>query len=154
MKNVLVYVSGVFTFSFCNCFYEGFIYKIILSRFLPFICISYQLKVFKFDTGIFRVSCVVPLLITLSRLLQSIAFLCLILFLMFACKNFPFRAFVTIIYWKSIEVFLNLLLHWIQMCLLLTLSKLIPLVLYLIPSVSADVSVNCISCIQFRCSFF
>ena len=90
MKNVLVYVSGVFTFSFCYCFYDGFIQKIILvSGFLIFICMSYPLKVFKFDTGICRDSCAMPLLKTLSRLPQSIAFLCLILFLMFACNNFP-----------------------------------------------------------------
>ena len=45
-----------------------------------------------------------------------------------------------------------LLLHWIRLCLLLTLSKsmfselpvLIPLVLYLIRSVSAEGSLNCI----------
>ena len=105
----LVYVFGVFTFSFCYSFYEGFIHKIILvSLFLPFICISYPLKVFKFDTGILRDSCAVPLLKTLSRLPQSIAFLCLILFLMFACNNYPFRAFVTMIYWTSTEVLLNL----------------------------------------------
>ena len=109
VKNVLVYVFGVFTFSFCYSFYEGFIHKIILvSRFLPFICISYLLKVFKFDTGILRDSCAVSLLKTLSRLPQSIAFLCLILFLMFACNNCPFRAFVTMIYWISTEVLLNL----------------------------------------------
>ena len=36
------------------------------------------------------------------------AFLCLILFLMFAFNNFPFRAFVTIIYWTSAEELLNL----------------------------------------------
>ena len=96
VKNVLVYVFGVFTFSFCYCLYEGFIHKIIIvSRFLPFICISYQLKIFKFDTGILRDSCAVPLPKSLSRLPQSIAFLCLILFFMFARKNFPFRAFVT-----------------------------------------------------------
>ena len=96
LKNVLVYVFGVFTFSFCYCFYEGFIHKIILvSRFLPFICISYPLKVFKFDTGILRDSCAVPLLKTLSRLPQSITFLCLILFPVFACNNFPFLAFLT-----------------------------------------------------------
>ena len=109
MKNVLVYVFGVFTFSFCYCFYEGFIQKIILvSRFLPFISISYSLKVFKLDTGILRDSCAVLLLKTLGRLTQSIAFLCLILFLMFAFNNFPFRAFVTMIYWTSAEVLLNL----------------------------------------------
>ena len=108
-KIVLVCVFGGFTFSFCYCFYEGFIQKVILvSRFLPFICISYPLKVFKFDTGILRDSCAVPLLKTLSRLPQSTAFLCLILFLMFACNNFPFRAFVTMIYWTSTEVLLNL----------------------------------------------
>ena len=59
----LVYVFSVFTFSFCYCFYEGFIRKIILvSQFLPFICISYPLKIFKFDTGILCNSCAVPLL--------------------------------------------------------------------------------------------
>ena len=55
-----------------------------------------------------------------------------------------------------------LLLHWIQLCLPLALSKsiffellvLIHLVLYLIHLVSAEVSLNCISRIRFRCSFF
>ena len=109
VKNVLVYVFGVFAFSFCYCFYEGFIRKIILvCPFLPFICISYPFKVFKLKPGILRDSCAVPLLKTLSRLPQSIAFLCLILFLMFACNNYPFRAFVTMIYWTSTEVLLNL----------------------------------------------
>ena len=106
MKNLLVYVFGVFNFSFCYSFYEGFIHEIILvSLFLPFIYISYPLKVFKFDTGILRNSCAVPLL---KRLPQSVTFLCLILFLMFACNNCPFRSFVTIIYWTSTEVLLNL----------------------------------------------
>ena len=66
-----------------------------------------MLKVFKFDIGILRDSCAVPLLKTLSRLPQSIAFLCLILFLMFACNKFPFRAFVKIIYCTSTDVLLN-----------------------------------------------
>ena len=55
-----------------------------------------------------------------------------------------------------------LLIHWIQLCLLLTLSEsiyfefpvFIPLVLYLIRSVSVEDSLNCISRIRFRCSFF
>ena len=106
MKNVLLYVFGVFNFSFCCSFYDGFIHKIILvSLFLPLICISYLHKVFKFDTGIPRDSCAAPLLKTLSRLPQSVAFLCLILFLMFACNNYPL--FVTMIYWTSREVLLN-----------------------------------------------
>ena len=89
VKNVLVYVFGVFTFSFCYCFYEGFIDKFTaVGQFLPFICISYPLKDFKFDTRILRDSYTIPLLKTLSRLPQGIAFLCLILFLMFACNNF------------------------------------------------------------------
>ena len=54
-----------------------------------------------------RDSCAVPLLKTLNRLPQSIAFLCLILFLMFACNNYLFRAFVTMIYWTLAEVLLN-----------------------------------------------
>ena len=98
MKNVLVYVFGVFTFSFCYCFYEGFIHEIILkTQFLPSICISYPLNVFKFDSGILRDLCAVPLIKTLTRLPQNVVFLCLILFLMFAYDNFPFRAFVTMI---------------------------------------------------------
>ena len=72
VKNVLVYVFGVFTFSFCYSFYEGFTHEIILvSLFLPFICISYPLRIFKFDTGILRDACAVPLLQTLSRLPQN-----------------------------------------------------------------------------------
>ena len=75
VKNLLVCVFGVFTFSFCYCFYEGFIHKIILvSRFLLFICISYPLKVFKFDARILRDSCAIHLLKTLSRLPKGIAF--------------------------------------------------------------------------------
>ena len=110
VKNVLVYVFGVFTVSFCYSFYEGFIHKIIVvSLLLPFICISYSLKVCKFNTGILRDSCAVLLLKTLSRLPQSMAFLCLILFLMFACNNYLFRAFVTMIYWTSTEVLLSLI---------------------------------------------
>ena len=74
---------------FFNVFMRVFFLEIILvSRFLPFIRISFPIKVYKFDTGILRDSRVAPLLKTLSRLRQSIAFLCLILFLMFACNNF------------------------------------------------------------------
>ena len=36
------------------------------------------------------------------------SFLCLILLFMFICSNFLFRAFVTMIYWTSTEVLLNL----------------------------------------------
>ena len=36
---------------------------------------------------------------------------CLILFLVIPCNNFPFRAFVTMIYWTSIKVLLNLLVR-------------------------------------------
>ena len=61
--------SSIFTFSFCYCSYEGFIHKVILvSPFWPFICISYPLKVFKFDNWILRDLCAVPFLKTLSRL--------------------------------------------------------------------------------------
>ena len=81
---------------------------ILVSQFLPFICIKCRLNVFKFSTGILRDLFTAHLLKTLRRLRQGIAFLCLILFLMFACNNFPFRAFVTMIYGKSTEVLLNL----------------------------------------------
>ena len=109
VKNVLVYIFSVFTFSFCYSFYEDFIHKIVLvSLSLLCICISYLLRVFKFGTRILRDSCAVPLLKTLSRLPQSVAFLCLILFLIFACNKCPFRSFVTMIYWTSTDVLLNL----------------------------------------------
>ena len=102
-------LAGCLHLWFCFCFYESFIHKIILvSRFLSFICMSYALKVFKFNAEIVRDLYAVSLLKTLSRLPQSIAFLCLILFLMFACNNYPFRAFVTMIYWTLTEVLLNL----------------------------------------------
>ena len=48
-KNFLAYAFGVFTLKYCYYFYGGFIHKIILvSQFLPFICISYPLKVFRY----------------------------------------------------------------------------------------------------------
>ena len=84
---------------------------------------------------------------------------------MFACNNFPFRAFVTMIYWTSTEVLLNLVAPLDSAELLLTLSKsmffelsnffelLILLVLYLIRSVSAEVSRNCISRIDLGVPF-
>ena len=126
----------------------------IVSRFLPFICISFRLHVFKFDTGILPDLCAVPLLKTLSRLPQSIAFLCLILFLVFACNNFPFRAFVTMTYWTSTEVLLNLVAPLDCKSMFFELLVLIPLVLYLIRSMLAEVSENCISRIRLKCSFF
>ena len=44
---------------------EGFIHKIILAdQFLPFICISYPLKVFTSDTGILSDSWTVPFSMT------------------------------------------------------------------------------------------
>ena len=75
-EECFIYVFVVFTFCiFCYCFYEGFIPKIILVNwFLLFICMSYLLKVFRFDTGILRNSYAVLLLKTLSRLPQNIAF--------------------------------------------------------------------------------
>ena len=99
-EECFIYVFGVFTFSvFCYCFYEGFIPKIILvSWFLLFICISYLLKVFRFDTGILRDSFAVLLRKTLSQLPQCVAFY----------AWFPFRTFITMICWTSTEVLLNL----------------------------------------------
>ena len=109
VKNVLVMSSVSSPLGFFYCFYESFIHKIILViQLLPLICISSPLKVFKFVIGILRNSCAVPLLETLNRLPQSLAYLCLILFPMFACNNFPFRAYVTMIYWTLTEVLLNL----------------------------------------------
>ena len=151
-------------FSIClRCLYERFIHKIILlSQFLPFTCISYPFKVFKFDTGILRDLCAVPLLTTLSRLPQSIAFLCLILFLMFASNNFPFRTFVIMIYWMSTEVLLNLValldsavtsLYFEQINIFWTSSFDSVIIVFHSLSVSRS-SLNYISRIRFRCSFF
>ena len=69
-EECFIYIFGVFTFSvFCYCFYEGFFPKVILVNwFLLFICISYLLKVFRFDTGILPDSCAVLLLKPLSWL--------------------------------------------------------------------------------------
>ena len=135
VKNVLVYVFGVFTFSFCYCFYEGFIDKFTaVGRFLPFICISYPLKDFKFDTRILRDSYTIPLLKPLSRLPQGIVFY----------VWFCFSCLLAIIFF----------LLTLSKSMFFELAVLIPLLLYLIRSVSAEVSLNCISCIRFRCSFF
>ena len=87
---------------------------------------------------------------------------CMILFLTFICNNFPFSTFVTITYWTSTEVLLHLVapldsavpsLDFAQINVF-ELPVLIPLVLYLIRSVSAEVSLNFISRIRFKCSFF
>ena len=135
---------------------------ILVSQFLPFICISYLLKVFKFDTGILRDSCAVHLLKTFIRLPQNIAFLCLILFLVFACNNFSFRAFVTMIYWTSRKVLLNLValldsavpsLDFEQINVFWTSGFDSVSIVFDTLSVR-EVTLNCISCIQFRCSFF
>ena len=157
---VLVNVSGVFTFSFSYCFYDGFILFYFFLLFLSAICL---LKVFRFDTAILRDPCAVLLLKTLWKLPQGVAFSCLIIFSHVCLQYFPFRAIVTVICWISLEVLLNpLLLPWIQLCILMTLSKLmfselpvlILLVLYLICSVLGEGSLSCIPRIRFKCSFF
>ena len=162
VKNVLVYVFGIFTFGFCYSFYEGFIHKIILiNLFLPFICISYPLKVFKLDTEILRDSCAVSLLKSSSRLPWSIAVLCPILFLMFACNNYPFCPFVIMIYWTSTEVLLSLVDPLVLAVPSFDFEQINVFVSSGFDSVSisfdslsiAEVSLNCIS-IQFRCPFF
>ena len=76
---------------------------------------------------------------------------------MFAYNNFPFRAFVTMIYRTLTEMLLNLVapldsLDFEQINVFWTLPVLIPLVLYLIRLVSAEVTLNCISRIRFSCS--
>ena len=93
-------VFDVFTFRFC--YISFFIHKTVLvSLFLPCICISYPLKVFKFDTEILRDSCAVPLLKTLSFFVSDFVS-------HVSCNSFLFCAFVTMIYWTSTEVLLNL----------------------------------------------
>ena len=70
---------------------------------------------------------------------------------MFACNNYPFRAFVTMIYLMSTEVLLNLVapldsvvpsFDFEQINVFFLLLVLIPLVLHLIRSVSAEVPLN------------
>ena len=159
VKNVLVYIFGVFTFSvFCYCFYEGFITKITLvSWFLLFV--SYLLKVFRFDTGILRDSCAVLSLKTLSRLPQSVAFMPD--FVSHVClQYFPFRAFVTMICWTSTEVLLNLVAPLDSAVISLDFEQTdifwtsgFDSVSILFDSVSAEGSLNCIFFIRFRRSF-
>ena len=82
------------------------------------------------------------------------------LLLMSGCNIFPFAH----LYFSEHQqkCCCILLLPWIQLCFLLTWSKLmffelqalILLVLYLNCSVSAEDSLNFMSHIQFRCSFF
>ena len=56
---------------------------------------------FKFyDVTVWLTKVVIYILPNISR--------CLILFLMYTCNSFPFFAFVTMIYWTSTEVLLNL----------------------------------------------
>ena len=79
-----------------------------------------------------------------------------------AYNDFPLRAFVTIIYLTSTEVLLNLVAPldsavpslYFEQNLFFELPVLIPILFYLIPSVSAEGSLNCISRIWFRCSLF
>ena len=153
-KECFIYVFGVFTFSvFCYCFYEGFIPKIILvSWFFLFICISYLLKVFRFDTEILCDSCAVLLLKTLNRLPQSVAFYVWFCFTDCFC------------YYDLLNVNRSVVEScyppWIQLCFPLALSKLtffelpvlIPSVFCSIHLVSPERSLNCIS--RIRCSFF
>ena len=63
------------------------------------------------------------------------------------------------IYWNSTEVWLNLVAPLdsgvpLSKSMFFELPVLISLALYLIRSVSAEVSLNCISRIRFKCSFF
>ena len=86
----------------------------------------------------------------------------LILFLMFACCNFPFRAFVTLIYWTWTEVLLNLAapphpivpsFDFEQINIFWTSGFDSVSIVFDLFSVS-KVSMNSISCIRFKCSFF
>ena len=72
------------------------------------------------------------------------------------CNNFPFRAFVTMVYWTLTEVLLNLVAPLdsavpsldFEQIKVFELPALILLVLYLISSVSAEASLNGISHIR------
>ena len=79
-----------------------------------------------------------------------------------SCNNFPFRAFVTMIYWMSIKVLLNLVAPLnsavpssdSSKSMFFELPVLLPLILYFIHSKSAEISLNCISRVRFSSSFF
>ena len=83
---------------------------------------------------------------------------CLILFLMFACNNFPFHAFLTMDFNRSVgksccSTGFSCAFSWLWTeTMFFELPVLIPLVLYLIRSVSAENSLNCISRFRFKCS--
>ena len=148
VKNVLVCVFGVFTFSvFCYCFYEGFIPKIILVSWFYFLFVS--------------VICSKSLDLTLESSATECNFWCLILFHTSACNIFLFAHLWQWFSERQQKCCWILLLAWIQLYFLLTLSKLvlfefpilIPLVFYLIQSVSAEETLNCISRIRFRRTF-
>ena len=103
-----------------------------------------------------------PLLKTLSKLPQTVAFLCLVLFLTFACNNYPFRSFVTMIYWTSTKVLLNLVapldlavpsFDFEQINFFLTSGFDFVSTVFDWLSVSTG-PLNCISRPRFRCSFF
>ena len=99
------------------------------------------------------------LLRTLSRLPQTIALLCLILFLMFACNKFAFCAFLKMIYWTSTEVLLNLVAPLDSAVPSLDFEQINVFWTFGFDSVrvafdTLSVSPNCISRIWFSCSFF
>ena len=81
---------------------------------------------------------------------------------MSSSNHFPFCAFVTITYWTSTKVLPNLVAPLdsavpspdFDQSMFFELSLLIPLVFFLIRSVSAESSLYCISRTLFRCSFF
>ena len=112
------------SFSFCYCFYDGFIPRIILiSRFLPFTCISYLLKFFRFDTGILRDACALNK--NFERTTTDCSFF-MADFVSHVClQHLLFHKFVTMIYWTSTEVLLNLAAPIDSAVLSLALSKLI-----------------------------
>ena len=87
---------------------------------------------------------------------------CLILFLMFTCNNFPFRALVTMIYSTSTKVLLNLVasldcvlpsVDFEQINVFRTCGFDSVSIVFASLSVG-EISLNCISHIWFKCFFF
>ena len=155
MENVLVYVSGVFNFSFCYCFYKCFIPKIILvGQFLPF-----NLQIWHWNPPWFMCSALTE---NFEQTTTGCSFFMPDFISHVFLKYFSFHTLLIMICWKSTEVLLNLAALLDSPVSSLALSKsmlfelpvLISLVFFLNYSVSTERSLNCISHMRFRCSFF
>ena len=101
VENVLVCVSGVFNFSFCYCFYKGFIPKIILvGQFLPF-----NLQIWHWNPPWFMCSALTE---NFEQTTTECSFFMPDFISHVFLKYFSFHTLLIMICWKSTEVLLNL----------------------------------------------